>query len=100
MQVKKAPTPTTIRGELINDPELRYTPGGHAVGSFAIMPANSITPQRCEIWRQPAEEMAADMSIRYGTAITVTGTIKAREWENREGEKLSMDILTVTSYTV
>ena len=98
MQVKKNPTPTTISGPLLNDPELRYTPGGHAVGAFTITTAG--VPQRCEIWREKAEEMAADLSIHFGTVLTVTGTIKAREWEGRDGEKHSADILTVTSYMI
>ena len=88
----------TLNGNLAADPELRYTPGGQAVASFRI--AN--TPrymdkatqewkdgetlwQSCTLWGPPAENLCE--SAAKGTAVLVTGKLKQRSYETKEGEK-------------
>ncbi len=89
---------TTITGNLTADPELRYTPTGVAVANFSV----ASTPRsydrasgewrdgepfylRCTIWRQAAENLAE--SLRRGDRVIVTGRLKQRAFETREGDK-------------
>jgi single-strand DNA-binding protein len=91
-------TTITIVGNLTNDPELRFTPSGAAVASFTV----ASTPRsfdrqanewkdgetlfmRCSIWRQAAENVAE--SLQRGMRVVVTGRLKSRTFDTREGEK-------------
>lgn len=91
-------TTLTIIGNLVSDPELRFTPSGAAVANFTV----ASTPRtfdkqtgkwvdgdalfmRCSIWRQSAENTAE--CLRKGTRVMVTGRLKQRSYETREGEK-------------
>lgn len=91
-------TPITLIGNLTADPELRYTPNGVPVASFTVASTerqlNRETGQyedagtlflRCNIWREQAENLAN--SAVKGTRVVVTGTLKQRPWETKEGEK-------------
>lgn len=100
---------TTVTGNLTADPELRFTPSGAAVSNFTI--AN--TPRkfdrnsnqwkdqetlyvRCTVWREYAENVAE--SLAKGAAVVAYGTLKARSYETREGEKRTaweMEVLEV-----
>jgi len=99
-------TVLTIVGNLTADPELRFTPSGAAVSSFTV----ASTPRffdknanewkdadalfmRCSIWRQAAENVAE--CLTKGTRVIVTGRLKQRSFETREGEKrtvVEMDV--------
>jgi single-strand DNA-binding protein len=86
-----------IIGNLTRDPELRYTTGGVAVCSFGI----AWTPRRrnangewedgetsffnCSAWRDLGENIAA--SVNKGNRVVVTGSVRARDWEDRDGNK-------------
>lgn len=89
---------TTLAGNLTADPEVRFTPSGAAVANFTV----ASTPRtydkaegkwvdgepffmRCTIWRQAAENIAE--SLRRGDRVIVTGRLKQRSFETREGEK-------------
>lgn len=88
----------TIVGTLVADPELRFTPTGSAVANFTVA-ANDrryddkrgewidkgATFLRCSIWNQAAENVAE--CLTRGTRVLVTGVLRQREWETREGEK-------------
>lgn len=91
-------TPITVIGNLTDDPELRFTPSGAAVANFTV----ASTPRffdkqsnewkdgdtlfmRCSIWRQAAENVAESLS--RGTRVVVSGRLKQRSYETREGEK-------------
>jgi single-strand DNA-binding protein len=91
-------TQITVVGNLVDDPELRFTPSGAAVANFRI----ASTPRTfnrqtnewedgdtlflsCSIWRQAAENVAE--SLTRGTRVIVQGRLKARTYETREGEK-------------
>jgi single-strand DNA-binding protein len=91
-------TPITIVGNLVADPELRYTPSGAAVTNFRV----ASTPRRfdsqtnqwvddealfltCNIWRQAAENVAN--SLTKGDRVIVTGRLRQRSYETREDEK-------------
>lgn len=91
-------TALTAIGNLTADPELRYTPTGTAVTNFTV----ASTPRRfdkqtgewvdgealflrCSIWRDAAEHVAE--SLTRGARVIVTGRLKQRSFETREGEQ-------------
>ena len=91
-------TPLTIVGNLTDDPSLRYTPAGAAVASFRVASTprryNSQTGQHedsdplflgCNVWRDQAENVAE--SLQKGMRVIVTGNLRQRSYETREGEK-------------
>ena len=91
-------TPITIIGNLVQDPELRYTPSGAAVANFRIASTprryNSQTNQwedaeglflTCNVWREQAESVAE--SIQKGMRVIVNGRLRQRSYETNEGEK-------------
>ncbi len=88
----------TVVGNLTNDPELRFTPSGAAVASFTVASSSRYLDKasnewkdgepvymRCSVWRQYAENVAE--SLTKGTRVIVTGRLKQRSYETREGEK-------------
>jgi len=88
----------TVVGNLTNDPELRFTANGAAVASFTVASnaryLDKTTNEwkdsepvylRCNVWRQYAENVAE--SLTKGTRVIVTGRLKQRSYETREGEK-------------
>ena len=99
-------TTLTVVGNLTGDPELRFTPSGAAVANFTV----ASTPRtfdrqsnewkdgetlfmRCSVWREAAENVAE--SLHRGTRVVVTGRLKSRSYETKEGEKrtvVEMDV--------
>ena len=96
----------TVVGNLVDDPELRFTPSGAAVANFRI----ASTPRtfdrqknefvdgdtlfmRCSIWREAAENVAE--SLTKGTRVIVQGRLVQRSYETREGEKRTVVELQV-----
>lgn len=96
----------TIIGNLTADPELRFTPAGAAVANFTV----ASTPRtfdkqsnewkdgealfmRCQVWREAAENVAESLS--RGSRVIVTGKLKSRTYETREGEKRTVIELEV-----
>lgn len=99
-------TVITVVGNLTSDPELRFTPSGAAVASFTVASTpRSFDKQsnewkdgdalflRCSIWRQAAENVAE--SLQRGMRVVVTGRLKQRSFETREGEKRTVIELDV-----
>lgn len=88
----------TVVGNLTNEPELRFTPSGAAVASFTVASSSRVLDKttnewkdgetvfmRCSVWRQYAENVAE--SLTKGTRVIVSGRLKQRSYETREGEK-------------
>ena len=88
----------TVVGNLTADPELRFTPSGAAVANFTVASTPRIFDRqssewkdgealflRCNIWREAAENVAE--SLTRGSRVIVTGRLKQRSYETREGEK-------------
>ncbi len=69
-------TTITIVGNLVGDPELRYTPTGQAVATLFLS---------CNVWRQAAENVAE--SLQRGMRVIVQGRLRQRSYETKEGEK-------------
>ena len=91
-------TTITVVGNLTADPELRFTPSGAAVANFTVASTPRIYDRqsgewkdgdalflRCNIWREAAENVAE--SLMRGSRVIVTGRLKQRSFETREGEK-------------
>jgi single-strand DNA-binding protein len=91
-------TQITIAGNLVDDPELRFTPAGQPVARFRI----ASTPRfrdnasgewkdgdslflTCNVWRQAAENVAE--SLQRGMRVIVSGRLRQRSYETKEGEK-------------
>ncbi|MET3204909.1 MULTISPECIES: single-stranded DNA-binding protein [unclassified Arthrobacter] len=99
-------TTITVIGNLTNDPELRFTPSGSAVANFTI----ASTPRtfdrqsnewkdgetlflRAAVWREAAENVAE--SLTKGMRVIVSGRLKSRSYETKEGEKRTVMELEV-----
>jgi single-strand DNA-binding protein len=91
-------TQITIVGNLVDDPELRFTPSGQAVAKFRIASTPRFFDKQaqeykdgeglfltCNVWRQAAENCAE--SLTRGMRVIVQGRLKQRSYETREGEK-------------
>jgi single-strand DNA-binding protein len=91
-------TQITISGNLVDDPELRFTPAGQPVARFRV----ASTPRfrdntsgewkdgdslflTCNVWRQAAENVAE--SLTRGMRVIVSGRLRQRSYETKEGEK-------------
>lgn len=88
----------TIIGNLVEDPELRFTPSGVAMAKIRVA-VNRRWQQNGEwqeetsffggtCWRDMAENVAE--SLQKGARVIVTGTLEQRSWENQEGERRSV----------
>ena len=88
----------TIVGNLVDDPELRFTPSGAAVANFRMASTPRTFDRQtnewkdgdalfltCSVWRQAAENVAE--SLQRGMRVVVQGRLKSRQYETREGEK-------------
>jgi single-strand DNA-binding protein len=99
-------TTITLIGNLTNDPELRFTPSGAAVANFTV----AATPKtfdrnsnewkdgetlfmRCAAWKEMGENVAE--SLTKGMRVVVTGRLKSRSYDTKEGEKRTVIELEV-----
>ncbi len=91
-------TVITVVGNLVDDPELRFTPSGAAVANFRIASTPRTFDRQtnewkdgealfltCSVWRQVAENVAE--SLQRGMRVVVQGRLKSRQYETREGER-------------
>ncbi|WP_067793485.1 single-stranded DNA-binding protein [Actinomadura formosensis] len=91
-------TVITIVGNLVEDPNLRFTPSGQAVASFRLASTPRFFDRQsgdwkdgealfltCNVWRQAAENVAE--TLQRGMRVIVQGRLKQRSYETREGEK-------------
>ena len=91
-------TQITIVGNLVADPELRFTPAGQPVATFRVASTPRIRDAAsgewkdgdslfltCNVWRQAAENVAE--SLQRGMRVIVSGRLRQRNYETKEGEK-------------
>lgn len=99
-------TTITVIGNLTDDPELRFTPSGAAVAKFRVASTPRFMDKAsgewkdgeplflaCNIWRDAAEHVAE--SLQRGSRVIVTGRLRQRSYETREGEKRTVIELEV-----
>jgi single-strand DNA-binding protein len=91
-------TQITVVGNLVDDPELRFTPAGQPVARFRIASTPRFLDKStnewkdgdslfltCNVWRQAAENVAE--SLQRGMRVMVYGRLRQRSYETKEGEK-------------
>jgi single-strand DNA-binding protein len=91
-------TQITMAGNLVDDPELRFTPAGQPVARFRVASTPRYLDKNtnewkdgdslfltCNVWRQAAENVAE--SLTRGTRVIVSGRLRQRSYETKEGEK-------------
>jgi single-strand DNA-binding protein len=96
----------TVVGNLVEDPELRFTPRGDAVANFRIASTPRVFDKQanewrdgdalflsCAVWRQYAENVAESLS--KGMRVIVTGQLKQRTYETNSGERRTVTELAV-----
>ena len=99
-------TVITVIGNLVDDPELRFTPNGAAVAKFRVASTPRTFDRQtnewkdgeslflsCSVWRQQAEHVAE--SLAKGMRVIVVGRLKQRSYEDREGVKRTVMELDV-----
>src|SRR6185312_10228051 len=99
-------TTLTVIGNLTDDPELRFTPSGAAVAKFRVASTPRFMDRQtnewkdgeplflsCTVWRQAAENVAE--SLQRGARVIVSGRLRQRSYETREGEKRTVYELEV-----
>jgi single-strand DNA-binding protein len=99
-------TVITIVGNLVDDPELRFTPAGAAVAKFRIASTPRVFDKQtnewkdgdalfltCSVWRKAAENVAE--SLAKGARVIVQGRLKQRSYEDREQVKRTVYELDV-----
>lgn len=90
-------TVVTLVGNLVDDPELRFTPSGAAVAKFRMASTPRTFDKQsnewkdgetlfltCNVWRDPAEHVAE--SLQRGMRVIVQGRLRQRSYE-KDGEK-------------
>lgn len=91
-------TQITLVGNLVEDPDLRFTPSGQPVAKFRVASTPRYLDRQtgewkdgeslfltCNVWRQAAENVAE--TLRRGMRVIVQGRLRQRSYETREGEK-------------
>lgn len=91
-------TVITLVGNLVDDPELRFTSSGAAVAKFRVASTPRFLDKAtnewkdgeslfltCNVWRQAAENVAE--SLQKGMRVILHGRLKQRSYETKEGEK-------------
>ncbi|MFD7261987.1 single-stranded DNA-binding protein [Streptomyces sp. NPDC059874] len=99
-------TVITVVGNLVDDPELRFTPSGAAVAKFRVASTPRTFDRQtnewkdgeslfltCSVWRQAAENVAE--SLTRGMRVIVQGRLRQRSYEDREGVKRTVYELDV-----
>src|SRR5437016_10662205 len=97
-QMAAGDTQITIAGNLVDDPELRFTPSGQPVAKFRVASTPRFLDKNtnewkdgdslfltCNVWRQAAENVAE--SLTRGMRVIVSGRLRQRSYETKEGEK-------------
>jgi single-strand DNA-binding protein len=90
---------TTIVGNLVEDPELRFTSSGIAVANLGVAVTQRIQQDgqwrngdtsflKVNVWRGQAEHLADSLSM--GDRVMVTGRLGQRSWETPEGDQRSV----------
>src|SRR5690625_2467020 len=91
-------TQITVVGNLVDDPELRFTANGVAVANFRVASTPRTFDRQagewkdgeamfltCTVWRQYAENIAE--TLTKGMRVVVQGRLKQRSFETQQGEK-------------
>ena len=91
-------TQITVVGNLVADPELRWTANGASVANFKVASTPRTFDRQanqwvdgealfvpCSVWKEAAENVAE--SLTKGMRVIVQGRLKARSYDDRDGNK-------------
>lgn len=89
----------TLIGNLVEDPELRFTPSGVAMAKIRVAVNRRWRDQSGDwqeetsffggtLWREAAENAAE--SLTKGARVIITGSLEQRQWETQDGDKRSV----------
>ncbi len=89
----------TLIGNLVDDPELRFTPSGVAMANIRFAVNRRYQDRNNEwqeetsffggtLWREAAENAAE--SLTKGMRVIVTGQLQQRSWETQDGDRRSV----------
>jgi single-strand DNA-binding protein len=90
---------TVIVGNLVDDPELRFTSNGTPVSNLRVAVTQRVLEGgawrdgqtsffRVNAWRETATHLAE--SLHKGDRVVVLGRLRQRSWETPEGERRSV----------
>lgn len=82
---------SVLVGRLTKDPDLRYTPAGHAVANFTLAVDRPFAKDEtdfinCVAWRKQAENLANYM--KKGSQVGISGRIQTRNYEDKDGKRV------------
>lgn len=88
----------TLIGNLVDDPELRFTPSGVALATVRLAVSRRYQDRNNEwqeetlfirgtLWRDAAENAAE--SLTKGMRVIVSGRLELNQWETQDGDKRS-----------
>ena len=77
-------------GNLVEEPELRYTPNGTAVGKIRLAVTRTFNREETDFfnvvtWRKTAENCANH--LKKGSQVCVEGRLQTRSYETQDGQK-------------
>lgn len=90
----------TLVGNLVDDPELRFTPSGVAMAKLRIAVNRRWRDRQSgewqedtsffngTVWREQAESVSE--SLQKGTRVILTGRLEQRSWETEQGDRRSV----------
>jgi single-strand DNA-binding protein len=90
----------TVVGNLVDDPDLRFTSGGQAMARLRLANSRRWQDRASGEWKEESSfftvtawrDLAdnASQSLRKGMRVIVTGRLQQRSWETPEGDKRSV----------
>jgi single-strand DNA-binding protein len=94
----------TLIGNLVEDPELRFTPSGVPMARIRVAVNRRWKDNNGDwqedtgffggtVWRDHAENVAE--SLHKGARVILTGRLEQRSWETQEGEKRSVTEISI-----
>jgi single-strand DNA-binding protein len=79
----------TVAGNVSQEAEVRFTPGGDAVANFSVADNQGKDKDalfwRCSLFGKRAESLST--YLVKGQAVTVSGTVSKRDWTDKDGNK-------------
>lgn len=95
----------TLIGRLTKDVDLKFTQSGKAVGSFNLAVNRNFKNQsgeteadfiNCVVWDKKAETLAN--YTKKGSLLGVVGSIRTRNYENQQGQRVYVTEVLVDEY--
>jgi len=95
----------TISGNVVRDPQLRFTQSGDAVASFTVAYTRRKYDKDTKTWVDDGDTLFIDVTawkglaegsaeaLRQGSKVVVTGELRQRNWEKDGQKRSSFDLI-------